>query len=93
MFKSDDILAEANSLKVVVFMESKPLTDHFEQIVLTREQAKAMRDAILKSLHPEFDMGKEGDFDILCNDKVAVTLPDVLDEYEPEQIKALQEAA
>lgn len=89
MIKSDDFLAEANSIKVLVLMEVEPLTDRFEQIMFTTAQAKKLRDTIVTILHPEYDLAKEDDFAVPINDDVAVSLPNVLDEYD---LKEVQEA-
>lgn len=41
---------EFNKLKVVVFVETKPLTDNFEQIALREDQARTVRNSLWDSL-------------------------------------------
>lgn len=73
-------------------METESLTDRFEQIMLTEDQAKQVRDTIFKCLMP--DANPEQDlqtFEVITNDEVAAYLPNVQDAYAPEKIQASKE--
>lgn len=79
-------------MKVLVFMESYPLTDKFEQVVLSEGQAKAMRDALFHIIAPNADATTDKVmFDVITNDDIEVVLPDVRDFYGPNYIKEAQE--
>lgn len=89
---SDDYMEELNSIKVLAFMEVAPLTDKFQQIVLSEEQVKRLRDSLFKILAPDSDLKDDKVyFDVLTNDKVEVFLPDVTDFYGPTFIKTARE--
>lgn len=83
MLNSDDLLDAMDTVKVIAFMEVEPLTDKFEQIALTKPQAKAMRDALYEIL-TGFKPGTKDDegFSVDLNDEVQVQLPNVRDYYE-----------
>lgn len=81
-------MGSINATKVVVFMEISPLTDSFEQIAFTHEQAKQMRDAIARIIAPTLDLEKEDqEFDIVTNDEMKILLPNIRDEYDEQFFK------
>lgn len=84
---------EANTLKVLAFMEVSPLTDKFQQIVLTDKQARAMRDALFTIISGEPESKAEfSQFDVVTNDAVEMVLPNIRDSYTDEYIKTAQES-
>lgn len=83
MLSSEDILSETNSIKVLVLIEVEPLSDKFEQLMLTHTQAKAMRDALAKILSPDIDLNKDDQvFSYETNDDIKVVLSDIRDSYD-----------
>lgn len=93
MFSSDQILEEANSVKVLAFMEIAPLTDKFQQIVLTEKQAQQMRDSLFRILSGVEDEKQEfNQFDVTTNDDIEIILPNVRDAYGQEFINKAKES-
>lgn len=90
MISSEDILEATNSVKVLVLMEAVPLTDRFEQIMFTPEQARQVRDAVFKILCPGADDQLYTVFDILTNDEVTATFTNVKDSYDANYLKEEQ---
>ena len=45
-------LSQFDELKIVVFFELEPLTDDFEQMMLTKEQYKKLLDCLEEMLPP-----------------------------------------
>lgn len=70
-----------DNIKVVVFMETKPLSDHFEQIMFTKESYKKIIDAIEKEMRHE---GK--DFIVTTDDTHSSHFKDIKDYYTQEEI-------
>ncbi len=92
MIKSDDFLEEIGATKVLVMLEVAPLSDKFEQIMLTEEQARKMRDALFFILTPKADESLEyQEFQITTNDEVTATFPNVHDSYAEKDIKDPEE--
>ncbi len=77
-----DIELEASTLKVVVFMETAPLSDTFEQVMLTEKQAKAVRDAIWMRM-PKCECGS---FNISTQDE-QYTFKDIRDEFDESEFE------
>lgn len=86
-------MEEANSVKVLAFMEISPLSDKFEQIMLTEVQARKMRDALFLILCPAADEKDNQEFVVTTNDEVTITIPNVKDTYTEKDIKADVEVA
>lgn len=63
-------------------MEIKPLSDKFQQIALTKAQAKKVRDAIYLAIVPGADLNKRNTFDVTTNDDVEIVLPNIRDYYD-----------
>lgn len=81
-------MEEANSVKVLAFVEISPLSDKFEQIMLTEGQARKMRDALFLILCPEAkDEKNNQEFVVTTNDEVTITIPNVKDTYTEKDIK------
>ncbi len=83
MYSSRDFLEEANAVKVIAFMETEPLSDNFQQIALSKEQSRKLRDAIFAIITGK-DAEKEDaqDFTVVTNDKFSLTIPNVPGFYE-----------
>lgn len=80
-------LDEFSNLKVVFFKETEPLSDKFEQIMLTPDQ----RGRVFKALNAEMQTCKEqgcecGGVCVITNEKHTYTFPNIQDEYSQEQI-------
>lgn len=88
MLDAEKVLDELSTLKVLVFMEAEPLTDKFEQVMFTKEQAKKMRDGITKALVPAAKLNADVSFEIITNDKLSITLPNVKDCYSEKELEA-----
>ena len=83
MINSNELFRElSGTVKVVAFMEIKPLSDKFQQIALTQAQAKKVRDAIYQAIVPGADLSKGGTFDVTTNDDVEIVLPNIRDYYD-----------
>lgn len=72
-----------NNVKVVVFMETVSLSDHFEQIMLTHDQLRQVTDSILQQLpHSE-----DGGFVVTTNEDHSYSFPDIPDSYSLKEIE------
>lgn len=91
MMNSNEFLEQANSIKVIAFMEIFPLTDKFEQIALTEVQAKQLREALFRIVSGVEEADTLTKFQVITNDKVTVTLPDVHDFYDETYLKEAQD--
>ncbi len=81
MNNAEDYLSELSTLKVVAFMEIEPLTDKFEQIALTEAQAKELRMKLFDIIAGVPDSPDTAIIDVITDNEVKVTLPDVRESY------------
>jgi hypothetical protein len=81
MIKYEDIESEFCVVKVIVLMETEPLTDNFEQILMTQEQMKKVLD-LIEGFMPH----KGSSFQILTNGN-PIKIPDIMYAYRPEYIE------
>lgn len=76
-------MGELGHLKFVVLIEQAPLSDEFAQLMLSREQFKAISDAIFQAL----DVKHNGKPDFPLNDvREPIVLTDVREVYDGEEI-------
>lgn len=59
--------------KIILMFETAPLTDHFEQMMLTPFQLKAVVSYVQMIMPKE----PRGGFGVMTNDDFAVTLPNI----------------
>lgn len=71
--------------KMVVLMESKPLTDDFEQVMLTEEQLAELH-AMIEDFMPRCDKDANR-YHMALNEDFSVKIPDIPDAYEKERIE------
>lgn len=82
-----DILALGDTFKMVVLIEKHPLSDDFEQIMLTPEHYKCMTAALFEGLPRCNEFGhSEKCKMIVTNDEVEAKMPNVRHVYTKEQI-------
>lgn len=82
MIDVDQVEALGENVKVVIFIESEPLSDRFNQIMLTQEQRKRMLEALRKEMRPL----PGGGFDVWMSNVHEYTFPNIKDDYTTEEI-------
>jgi hypothetical protein len=76
-------LHEFTTVKMLIFMETTPLSDKFEQVALTREVLHKTLDTIRLNLPHN-----RGAFIVTTNHDVKVSVPNARDFYSKEEIKS-----
>lgn len=82
-----DYLDQTSTVKIIAMMETEPLTDTFEPIILSYEQHK-----VLRRLLESFMIHINGSFQVFTNHAHRVKLSNVRDDYTTAEIIALLEA-
>lgn len=78
---------EMNTIKVVLFMETKPMTDNFMQMMFTVDQMKKILDFISGEV-----LGRtNNDFVVTCNDDHEYTFNNIKTHYTQEELDDTEE--
>jgi hypothetical protein len=77
----DSIFDQLNSHKVIILFESAPLTDEFEQIMLTQEQFKKFSEFFFTI----YKKGPDGAIDIVTDADQKTKLKDIKIWYEDKE--------
>lgn len=77
--------AELMHTKCIVLLEDEPLTDVFNQVMLTEEQAFKLRD-LIESFMPRCPKDPKNHFHMALTDDYQVTIKDIPDTYSAEDI-------
>lgn len=80
-----NVMAELYHQKWVIMFETKPLSDRFEQIMLTAEQARAIANILFAQMSASKTV--PGAFVIPTNDDFAATLPNIPFSYSEDKVK------
>ena len=75
------------NIKPLLFMEVKPHSDTYQQLVFSESQLRRIRDFISLQILPQSD--KDDCFIVTTNDSVEIVIPNSKDSYTEEELKNL----
>lgn len=70
-----------NDIRIIVLVETKPLSSHFEQLEITQEQYKRLSQFLMYFYHPVFDKDGNAEFDVKTTE-FEVNLPENIQPYK-----------